>query len=226
MTRSVLCSLAVLLAAGWSAGQPPKDDPPGKKDPAPPPNRFPGAARAAQEEVELLEAQLATKEAYVKAAEVAVDGPKVRLARLAKLAQAGTVTEDEVEAVKVEVRLAEAQVAIRRAEANEVAVKLEHARGRVERAGKRAAAEPDLKRAEEAAEAARAASARTREAARAARQQYDRLRAAYEPGTPALVKAEEGVKEALAVVKAADARAAEATAEVDRLLKQIGGTDR
>ncbi|MBX9626641.1 MAG: hypothetical protein K2X82_22760 [Gemmataceae bacterium] len=223
MTRSVLCPLAVLLAAGWSAGQPPKGDPPGKADPAPPPNRFP-MNPLLREEVELLEAQLGTKEAYIRAAEVAVDGPKVRLARLAKLAQAGTVTEDEVEAVKVEVRLAEAQLAIRKAEANEVAVKLKHARGRLERAGKRAAVGPDLKRAADELKTLLEEGKVIRQAVEDKRARYEKLRRVYDQDHPELERAGAVLKalEVQAIANGVKAAALERKIEQARIDTEVG----
>ncbi|MBX9580930.1 MAG: hypothetical protein K2X87_11530 [Gemmataceae bacterium] len=220
MIRSVLCLLA---AAGLAAAQPPKADPPGNPDPIPPPGRPPAAARAAREEVELLEAHLATKQAYVKAAEVAVEGPKVRLTRLARLAAAGTVTEDEVEAAKVEVKLAEAQLAIRKAEANEVAVRLKHARARVERTGKQAAAEPELRRLAEAAEKARAEAARTGATAEQLRVRYETMSRTYDPNTPVILNAERTLKAARARAEAAEAKAAATEAEIDRQRAEIEG---
>lgn len=215
MTRSVLCPLAVLLAAGWSAGQPPKDDPPAKKEDAPR-NRFPGTARAAQEEVELLEAQLATREAYIKAAEVAVKGPKVKLARLAKLAQAGTVTEDEVEAVRVEVRLAEAQLAIRKAEANEVVVRLKHARARLDRAGKRAAAEPELRRAADELKTLLEEGKVIRQAAEDKRARYEKLKRMYDQDHPELERAGAVLKALEVQAKANGVKAAALEREIEK----------
>lgn len=221
MTRSLLSASAVLLAAGLAAAQPPTPADPAPKDAGS--GGFPAAVRAAQEEVELLEAHLATRQAHVKAAEVAVDGPKVRLARLARLAAAGTVTEDEVEAVKVEVRAAEAQAAIRKAEADEVGVRLKQARRRVDRIGRQAEAEPDLRRLAEAAEKARNTAATVRERIEPQRQQYEALKQQFAPGSPRLLRAEDDLKKFEEAVQAAEAKATAAEAELDRLRKRVEG---
>lgn len=223
----MLYPLVYLLATfAPVAGQPPKAAPPGNPDPAPPPNRFPGTARAAREEAELLEAHLATKEAYVKAAEVAVEGPKVKLTRVSRLARAGTVTEDEVEAAKVEVRLAEVQVAIRKAEANEVAVRLKHVRARVERAGKQAAAEPKLRALTAAAGAAREQAEAARREVERPQQDFDLIRKrTADPRSRLFAHAEERLKEAMTRAEAAEVNAVEAEAALARLRDEVeGGT--
>ena len=218
MLRAMLCLLVVV---GLASAQQPKADPPGKADPAPPPNRFPGSARAVQEEVEQLEAHLATKLAYVKAAEVAVEGPKVKLTRLARLAAAGTVTADEVEGAKVEVKLAEAQVAIRKAEANEVAVRLKQVQRRVERMNKQAAAEPKLRELAAAVEKARGEAEEARRQVEPLRRAYDQYKAVATADSPVLVKAERSLKEAVTRAETAQLDADLKAAELDRLRQYI-----
>lgn len=90
------------------------------------------AAKRAVEEVESIEAHLQTRKAYIQAAKVAVDGARLALDRAKN---AGPLsTRQAIEEAELGVRAAEAQYMIREAEANEVAVKLKHAKRRAEEA--------------------------------------------------------------------------------------------
>lgn len=82
-------------------------------------------AKRLTEEVESLEAHLVTKKAYILAAQVAVRAAELTLDRAGKLG--GPLDE-----AKLAVDAAKAQVMIREAEANEVAVKIRHAKRRAE----------------------------------------------------------------------------------------------
>ena len=183
---------AVLLVS-LAAGQPPNGLPLPPRADAP---RVPPTVRAAQDAVELLEARLATKQAYVKAAEVAVDGPKVELARLGRLAMSGIVSPDEFDAVKVKVREAEALVAVRKAEANEVAVELKHAARALDQAKARGAAQA-WRAVEDELMGARVG-------LRAAQAEYARAAAQFAADSPQVVQAGETVRVAEARVKTAE----------------------
>lgn len=191
--------LPAVLLVSLAAGQPPNGFPQAPRSDAP---RVLPTVRAAQDAVELLEARLATKQASIKAAEVAVEGPKVELARLGRLAMSGIVSPDEFDAVKVKVREAEALVAVRKAEANEVAVELRHATRALDQAKARGAAQARRAVEDELMGA--------RVGLRAAQAEYARAAAQFAADSPQMVQAGEAVKVAEGRVKTAEA-------EVERL---------
>jgi multidrug resistance efflux pump len=147
-----------LFAVGWVVAlaysgaaqepkvvQPPKDlgaaqDP----KPAQPPKAGNPAAQRARaeatkrlaEEVESIEAHLQTKKAYVQAATVSLLAAERTFERVSKLVAAGNATRETADDAKIAMEAAKAQVMIREAEANEVAVKLKHAKRRVEESQK------------------------------------------------------------------------------------------
>ena len=86
---------------------------------------------AAQEEVELLEAKLAVKEAQVAAARVAVDGARPALARAEAMFKRNVNGAEDLEKARMEVQTREMEVAIRQAETREPAVRLRQARRRL-----------------------------------------------------------------------------------------------
>jgi multidrug resistance efflux pump len=119
MTRHLLAvAVTFALACGASAQQPK----PAQPKPAPPKSE---ATKRLAEEVESLEAHLVTKKAYIRAAQVAVSAAEFQLQKVAGVAGA-------VEEAKLALEAAKAQLAIREAEANEVAVKVKHAKRRAE----------------------------------------------------------------------------------------------
>lgn len=149
MTRRILIAAAVMFAGGlvWAADDPPAPQPKRgeraaqpKSAPAQPP-RFAdqlapfraGTVARYEEEVETLEANLETKKAYLRAAEVGVKGPKIELDQTVKLATGAnpTVSQLEVGLYKAKFEAAEAQVQIRQAELKEVEVRLKHAKKRL-----------------------------------------------------------------------------------------------
>jgi hypothetical protein len=124
MARRFTTAAGVVLLAGVCAGpaaaQPKEGQPRGE------------AARRLAEEVELIEAQLDTRKAHVRAAEVAVEAA-ARAYNL--LAQAGRAVDAvTLEKAKTALELAKAQADIRKAEMKEVEVKLKHAKRRLEEA--------------------------------------------------------------------------------------------
>jgi hypothetical protein len=85
------------------------------------------ATKRLAEEVESIEAHHQTKKAYVQATMVAQHAAELTLDRVSKAGIPGAI-----EDAKLAVNAAKAQVTIREAEANEVAVKLKHAKRRME----------------------------------------------------------------------------------------------
>ncbi|MFO0805827.1 MAG: hypothetical protein U0791_22210 [Gemmataceae bacterium] len=85
-----------------------------------------------EEEAEVLDAQLDVKKAYIKAAEVAVAGSKLKLDRVIKLEANKAISVEEVALAKFELETAVAQLEIRKAEAKEVEVRVKFAKKRVE----------------------------------------------------------------------------------------------
>lgn len=85
-----------------------------------------------EEEAEVLDAQLDVKKAYIKAAEVAVAGSKLKLDRAIKLEANKAVSSEDVALAKFEMETAVAQLEIRKAEAKEVEVRVKFAKKRVE----------------------------------------------------------------------------------------------
>ena len=83
-----------------------------------------------EDSAEVLEAQLETRKAYVKAAEVALAGAKGKLDRVTRARAAGTVAAEEEAQAKLEVETASAQLDIRKAEVREVEVRLKNAKTR------------------------------------------------------------------------------------------------
>lgn len=119
MTRLLAVVGVLALACGASAVQ---------FRPAPQPKAAPSKGEAAKrlvEEVEAIEAHLQTKHAYIRAAQVALKAAELTLDRVGKLG--GPLDE-----AKLALEAAKAQLTIREAEANEVAVKLKHAKRRAE----------------------------------------------------------------------------------------------
>lgn len=96
------------------------------------------AAKRSAEEVEQIEAHLQTKKAYIQAAKVALEAARAGLERARNAGPAAI--RQAVEDAEFGVKAAEAHYMIREAEANEVAVKLKHARRRAEDARTAAAA--------------------------------------------------------------------------------------
>jgi hypothetical protein len=99
----------------------------------------PPALARYEEEVEVLEAQLEVKRAYVKAAEAGTVGPKVKYKHASFLHdqkvsgnRSGIVSEEEVLLAKSELDAAMAQVDIRKAEMKEVEVRLKYAKKRLD----------------------------------------------------------------------------------------------
>lgn len=92
------------------------------------------AARMAQleEDFEALEANREVKKAIVKAAELAVRGSEIGMARAKALFDKGAVTKEELAKAILEVEMAKAQVEIRVAELKEVEVKVKHAKKRLD----------------------------------------------------------------------------------------------
>ena len=82
------------------------------------------APKPAAEPAEVLAAQLDTKRAYARAAEVALAAAQKKLERAEKLRAAGTSTAEELEQAKAEFDAAAAQHDIRKAEARETEVRL------------------------------------------------------------------------------------------------------
>lgn len=87
---------------------------------------------AAEEEVETLEAHRDTRNAHVRAAEVAVEMTRVKASRTNRLVQTGAVTKEEADTAKLEVEMAKAQLEIRIAEMKEVEVKIKYAKKRLD----------------------------------------------------------------------------------------------
>jgi methylphosphotriester-DNA--protein-cysteine methyltransferase len=90
------------------------------------------AAKRAAEEIESLEAHFHTKKAYIQAAQVAVQAAARAVERASKAAEAKIASQEMVDEAKLGLEAAKAQLTIREAEANEVAVKIKHAKRRAE----------------------------------------------------------------------------------------------
>ena len=95
---------------------------------------------AAEQSADVLEAQLATRQAHVRAAEVAVRAEKLKLLRLAKAQAAGSVPAEELDQARVEADAAAAQLEVRKAELHETEARLKLTRNPA--AGPKAAAGP------------------------------------------------------------------------------------
>ena len=90
--------------------------------------------RHLEEEVELLDAQLNTKKAYVEAEKMMVVRAEKKLPRLAALLANKAIDSSVVELAEMDVQVAKAQMQIRMAEMNEVEVRLRQAKRRLEEA--------------------------------------------------------------------------------------------
>jgi multidrug resistance efflux pump len=230
-----MAAVAVILVGGpaWAMAQPgPKVvDVPPKVVPV-----NPGSVRSLEEAVETLEAQLETKRAYVKAAQASLTGAEEKLKLTTKLVETGAARAEELGPVRAERDVAAAMVEVRKAELNEVAVRLKHARRRLEDAGGKPAVGPDPKKqpAQSAADVkeleaavARLEAKRTAGLARIeqAKANLARAKAALdrvkEAATKGIVPREEYAQAAAAVEEAqAEVKIAEAAAaEVDTVLK-------
>ena len=119
MKRYLLAVGGVLALACSALAQEPKLVQPKKLLPAPPKGE---QARRLAEEVEGIEAHLGTKKAVIVAAQVAV--------KAAELAVKNAFDPARLEEAKLAVEAAKAQLMIREAEANEVLVRLKHAKRR------------------------------------------------------------------------------------------------
>jgi chromosome segregation ATPase len=109
---------------------------------------LPGRAGAAaiaelKDELELLEAQGVTKQAQVKATEVAVKAAQRKLELLTPLQRTGQVAQGEVIATQAELESAQAQMDVKKAELAEHMVKVKQAKRRLESASRGAAGEGD-----------------------------------------------------------------------------------
>lgn len=126
MARFTTALAVQLLAAAAAVAQPKiiEIGPTGAARPVP------EAVLRLREEVELTEAQLETKKAYVKAAEVVAVAAEREFTLLTQAGRA--VDAPTLERAKAAVEAARAQLDVRKAEANEVAVKLKHARRRAD----------------------------------------------------------------------------------------------
>lgn len=91
-----------------------------------------GEIQQANDEIELLEAQVAVKRAQVRAAAVGVEQAKKRRENTQKLFKQGVVGIEEVERAGGDVTAAEAQVQVKEAELREPEVRLKQARRRLE----------------------------------------------------------------------------------------------
>jgi beta-lactamase regulating signal transducer with metallopeptidase domain len=101
-----------------------------------PPSGRAGAAAIAElkDELELLEAQAATKQAHVRAAEVAVKAAQRKLELLAPLQKTGQVAQGEVIAAQAELETSQAQLDVKKAELGEHMVRVKQAKRRLETA--------------------------------------------------------------------------------------------
>jgi multidrug resistance efflux pump len=138
MARFATALAIPFLAATSAAAQPKIIEIPPKGAAAAPTE----AVLRLREEVELIEAQLETKKAYVKAAEVAVTAAEREYNLTAQAAGGGGTTVAAVEKAKSVLEAAKGQLDIRKAEANEVAVKLKHAKRRADAVAKPPAPAP------------------------------------------------------------------------------------
>jgi hypothetical protein len=111
-------------------------------DESPPPRPVAAAPSGAADTPDLLEAQLDTRKAYSRAAEVALAAAKKKLDRAERARVAGTATAEDVDQAKTEVETAAAQLDIRKAEVRETEVRLKLARKRPD--GAKPAAAPTV----------------------------------------------------------------------------------
>jgi multidrug resistance efflux pump len=129
MTRRLAVVAILVLAGAVADAQPPRVAEPQPKIVVQP---IGVQIQRLEEEVELLDAQLDTKRAYVRAAEVGVEGAKVKLSRLTRLAASGVVDVSDFESARLDVDVAKAQVDIRKAEMREVEVRLKQTKRRLD----------------------------------------------------------------------------------------------
>jgi multidrug resistance efflux pump len=146
MVRRVAIVAVVLMAVGvtWAVAQQPLKPIELQPKPMLIAPAGPAIVRQFEENVELLESQLDIKRAYVKAAEVALAGSTEKFKLVQDANQKGTAGLDQVVAARLERDTDAAQVEIRKAELNEVAVKLKHAKRRLEDAKGKPAPAPKV----------------------------------------------------------------------------------
>jgi len=98
-----------------------------------------------EEEYETLEAQRDVRKAYVKAAEVAVEGTKVRFHLESKRFETKVGAKEDWETARFDFEMAKAQLDIRKAELKEIEVKVKYAKKRLDDAKAAGVRPPNLR---------------------------------------------------------------------------------